>query len=95
MRNFWPVIQTTYMQMHQVDATTYSEWNSLVAAKPKEYNKEMTQQFLTEASLHSWKWQDKVEIFHGVKHRELELVLELGPSFEEVKEEKSQTEEPK
>jgi hypothetical protein len=91
--DFRPVIQTAYMQMHQVDATTDSEWNSLVAAKPKEYNKEMTQQFLAEASLLARKWQDKVEIFHGVKHRALELVPELGPSFEEVKEEKAQTEE--
>jgi hypothetical protein len=81
------------MQMHQVDATTDSEWNSLVAAKPKEYNKETTQQFLAEASLLTQKWQDKVESFHGVKHRALELVPELGPSFEEVKEEKAQTEE--
>jgi hypothetical protein len=46
-----PIIQTTYMQMHQVDATKDSEWNSLVASKPKEYNKETTQQFLAEASL--------------------------------------------
>jgi hypothetical protein len=67
----------------------------LVAAKPKEYNKEMTQQFLAEASLLTQKWQDKVGSFQGVKHRALELVPELGPSFEEVKEEKEQTEEPK
>jgi hypothetical protein len=95
LHDFRPVIQTTYMQMHQVDATTDSEWNSLVAAKPKEYNKETTQQFLAEASLLARKWQDKVESFQGVKHRALELVPELGPSFEEVKEEKAQTEEPK
>jgi hypothetical protein len=81
------------MKMHQIDATADSEWNSLVAAKPKEYNKDTTQQFLAEASLLTQKWQDKVEIFHGVKHRALELVPELGPSFEEVKEEKAQTEE--
>jgi hypothetical protein len=62
-------------------------------AKPKEYNKETTQQFLAEASLLARKWQDKVESFQGVKHRALELVPELGPSFEEVKEEKAQTEE--
>jgi hypothetical protein len=43
-------------------------------AKPKEYNKEMTQQFLAEASLLTRKWQDKVENFHEVKHRDLELV---------------------
>jgi hypothetical protein len=40
-----------------------------------------------------WKWQDKVESFQGVKHQALELVPELGPSFEEVKEEKAQTKE--
>jgi hypothetical protein len=33
--------------------------------------------------------------FQGVKQRALELVPELGPSFEEVKEEKSQTKETK
>jgi len=42
LHDFWPVIQTNYAQIHQVDATTDSEWNSLVAAKPKEYSKEMT-----------------------------------------------------
>jgi hypothetical protein len=35
LRNFRPVIQTLYMHMDQVDATTYSEWNSLVTSKPK------------------------------------------------------------
>jgi hypothetical protein len=45
------VIQTTYMKMHQFNATTNSEWKSLVVAKPKEYRKETTQQFLAEASL--------------------------------------------
>jgi hypothetical protein len=35
-------------------------------------------------SLLSRKWQDKVVNFQGVKKRALELVLELGPSFEEV-----------
>jgi len=37
--------------MHQVNSTTNSEWNLLVADNPREYNKEMTQQFLAEASL--------------------------------------------
>jgi len=53
----------------------------------------MTQQFLAEASLLTCKWQDKVEIFHGVKHSALELIPELSPSFEEVKEENTQTKE--
>ena len=81
--------------MHQVDTTTDFEWNSLFAAKPKEYIKETTQQFLAEASFLAQKWQDKVESFQGVKHRELELVPELGPSFKDLKEEKAQTEYPK
>ena len=81
------------MKMHQVDATTDFEWNLLVASKTKECSKEATQQFVVEASLLAQKWQDKVEIFQGVKHRALELVPELGPSFEEVKEEKAQTKE--
>jgi hypothetical protein len=49
--DFRPVIQTVYMQMHQVDATTDSEWNSLVASKPKGCSTEVTQQFVVEASL--------------------------------------------
>jgi hypothetical protein len=67
--------------MHQVDTTTDSEWNSLVASKLKEYNKEATQQFLEEASLLTRKWKDKVGSFHEIKHRELQLVPELGPSL--------------
>jgi hypothetical protein len=93
--DFQPVIQIVYMKMHQVDATADFEWNSLVAAKPNEYNKETTQQFLVEASLLAWKWHEKVESFHRVKHRALEMVLELGPLFEEVKEEKVETKDPK
>jgi len=54
-------------------------------------NKETTQQFFVEASLITKKWKDKVGNFQGVKQQALELVLELGPSFEEVKEEKAQT----
>ena len=80
-----------YMQMHQVDATTYFEWNLLVASKPKGCSKEVTQPFVAEASLLTRKWQDKVGNFQGVKEQTLELVLELGPSFEEAKEEKAQT----
>jgi hypothetical protein len=39
---------------------------------------------MVEASLLTKKWQDKVVNFQGVKKRALELVLELGPSFEEA-----------
>jgi hypothetical protein len=81
------------MQMHQVDATTDSEWNSLVASKPKGCITEATQQFVAEASLLARKWQDKVGSFQGVRKQALELVPELGPSFEEAKEEKAQAEE--
>jgi hypothetical protein len=77
--------------MHQVDATTHSEWNLLVMSKPKGCGKEATQEFVVEASLLTRKWQDKVGNFQGVKERSLESVLELGPSFEEAKEEKTQT----
>jgi hypothetical protein len=35
----------------------------------------------------SKKWQDKVENFQEVRKKSLELVLELGPSFEGAKEE--------
>jgi hypothetical protein len=72
------------MQMHQVDATPYSEWNSLVTSKPKEHIKQATQQFIAEASLLAMKWQDKVGSFQEVNKRALELAPELGPSFEEA-----------
>jgi hypothetical protein len=39
MHEFQSVIQIAYMQMHQVDTIADSKWNSLVAARPKEYNK--------------------------------------------------------
>jgi hypothetical protein len=95
LHDFRPVIQTVYMQMHQVDATTDSEWNSLVASKPKECITDATQQFIVEASLLARKWQDKVGSFQEVKKQALELVPELGPSFEEAEEEKVQAEEKK
>jgi hypothetical protein len=95
LHEFRPIIQSAYMQMHQFDASTYSKWHLLVAAKTEVYNKEMNQHFLAEESLLVQKWKDKFGSFQGVKHKSLELVLELGPSFEEVKEEKSQTKEPK
>jgi hypothetical protein len=78
--------------MHQVDATTDSEWNSLVTSKPKGCITDVTQQFVVEASLLSRKWQDKVVNFQGVRKRALELVPELGPSFEEVEKERTQEE---
>jgi hypothetical protein len=77
------------------DATADSEWNSLVTSKPKGCSTEATQQFVVEASLLARKWQDKVGNLQGVREWALELVPELGPSFEEAKEEKTQTEEKK
>jgi hypothetical protein len=35
LHEFLSVIQTVYMKMHHVNTTVDSEWNSLVAAKPK------------------------------------------------------------
>jgi hypothetical protein len=67
----------------------------LVTSKPKECITYATQQFVAEASLLSRKWQDKFGIFQEVKKWALELVPELGPSFEEVEEEKVQAEEKK
>jgi hypothetical protein len=78
------------MQMHQVDATADSEWNSLVTSNPKGCITDATQQFVAEASLLSRKWQDKIVSFQGVRKRALELVLELGPLFEEVEKERAQ-----
>jgi hypothetical protein len=40
-----------------------------------------------------WKWKDKVGIFQEVKKKALELVLELGPLFEEAEKEKVQSKE--
>jgi hypothetical protein len=67
--------------MHYVDSTLDSEWNSLVRSKPKECITDVTQKFVTEASLLSKKWHDKIGSFQEVKKRALELVPELGPSF--------------
>jgi hypothetical protein len=64
-----------------------SEWNSLVASKPEEFTTGATQQFVVEASVLARKWQDKVENFQEVRKKSLELVPELGPSFEGAKEE--------
>jgi hypothetical protein len=81
------------MKMHQVDATIDSEWNSLVASKPKGCITDATQQFVAEASLLARKWQDKIGSFQEVRKWALELVPELGPSFEEAEKEKVQAEE--
>jgi hypothetical protein len=86
LHEFSPVSQIVYIQMHQVDATTNSEWNSLVASKPKECIIDATQQFIAEASLLVVKWKDKVGSFQEVKKWALELVPKLVPSFEEEKE---------
>jgi hypothetical protein len=45
---------------------------------------------MDEASLCFGKWQNKVVNFQGVRKRSLELVPELGPSFEEVEKERTQ-----
>jgi hypothetical protein len=67
LREFQPVVQKMYMQMHQVDATTYSKWNSLVASKPKGCITYVTQQFVFEASVLARKWQDKIGSFQEVR----------------------------
>jgi hypothetical protein len=51
------------MQIHQVDATIDSEWNSLVTSKPQGCMKKATQQFIAEASLVARKCHDKVGRF--------------------------------
>jgi hypothetical protein len=76
--------------MHQVYATSEFEWNSLVTSKPKGCIIDVTQQFVAKASLLARKWQDKIGGFQEVRKWPLELVPELGPSFEEEKKEKSQ-----
>jgi hypothetical protein len=79
--------------MHQVETLADAEWNSLIASKPKEFNLNATQQFVAEASLLSRKWKDKLEQFQEVREKSLELVPELGPSFEGAKEEEIKTPE--
>jgi hypothetical protein len=83
--NFLLVVQTTYLQMHQVDAIVDYEWNSLVASKPKECITDATQQFVVESLLLSRKWQEKVDNFQEVRKISLELVPKLGSSFEKEK----------
>jgi hypothetical protein len=92
LREFQPIVQTTYVQMHHMDTIADSEWNSLVVSKPKECIIDANQQFVVEASLLARKWQDKVEKFQEVRKRSLELVSELGPLFEEAKNEIMQAE---
>jgi hypothetical protein len=57
----------------------------------KEFNLSTTQQFIAEASLLARKWQDKLEHFQEIREKYLELVPELGPSFEGAKEEERKT----
>jgi rubrerythrin len=64
----------------------------LSCVKAKRVHHNATQQFVVEASLLSRKWQDKVDNFQEVRKRSLELIPELGPSFEEEKEETTQDE---
>jgi hypothetical protein len=91
LHEFRPIIQTMYIDMHQVDATTDSEWNFLVASKPKGCITDVTQQFVAKASLLFRKWQEKIVGFQEVGKRSLNLVRELGPSFEEVEKEREQS----
>jgi hypothetical protein len=65
----------------------------MVASNPKGCITDATQQFVVEASLLSRKWHDKIGSFQEVRKRALELVLELGPSFEEEEKEKVQAKE--
>jgi hypothetical protein len=51
------------MQINQVDATTNSECNSLVASKPQGCMTEGTQQLIAEASFVARKCHDKVGRF--------------------------------
>jgi hypothetical protein len=51
--------------------------------------------FIAKSSLLARKWQDKVGSFQAVRKWSLALVPELGPSFEEAKEEKAQEKEKK
>jgi hypothetical protein len=78
------------MQMHQVDAKADSEWNYLVASNPKGCIIDVNQQFVVEASRIARKWQGKIGAFQEVRKRALELILDLGPSFEEEEKEKAQ-----
>jgi hypothetical protein len=90
LHEFRPIIQIVYMQMHQVDATVDSKWNSMVASNPKGCITYVNQQFEVEASLLSRKWQDKIGGLEEVRKRALELAPKLGPSFEEEEKEKAQ-----
>jgi hypothetical protein len=54
-------------------------------SKTKECITFATQQFFFEASLLARKWQDKVENFQDLRKRSIEIIPELGSSFEEYK----------
>jgi hypothetical protein len=83
LRAFQPVVQTAYLQMHQVETLVDEEWNSLITSNPKEFNTSATQQFVAEASLLARKWQDKIEHFQEIRKKSLELVPELGPCLKD------------
>jgi hypothetical protein len=74
LRYFRLIIQTAYLYMHQVETLAYAECNSLIASNPKEFNLSTTQQLVAKSSLLARKWKDKIEQFHEVKEKSLELV---------------------
>jgi len=73
--------------MHQVETLADAKWNALIASNPKEFNTSATQLFVVETSLHSRKWQEKIENFQEIREKALELVPKLGPLFEGSREE--------
>jgi hypothetical protein len=74
LRYFRLIVQTAYLYMHQVETLSDAECNSLIASNPKEFNLSTTQQLVAKSSLLARKWKDKIEQFHEVKEKSLELV---------------------
>jgi len=91
LRAFRPIAQTAYLNMHQGETLADVECNVLFSSKLKEFHLNATWQFVAEASFLYRKWKDKLEQFQEVKEKYLELVPELGPSFEGDKVEKIKT----
>jgi hypothetical protein len=78
--------------MHQVDAIVDSEWNSLVASNQRNASQTPLNNLLLKLHYFLGSGRNKVDNFQEVRKRSLELIPELGPSFEKEKSERTEVE---
>jgi hypothetical protein len=65
-----------------LDSLAETEWNALLATKPKVPDINIIQEFVAGASILVRKWQDRVAHYDSFCEQSLSIVPELGPSFE-------------